>query len=65
MNIYDNIILGVIVVLILEMIGTQVLMHHQNSMPKSKVEDYYTILGIVLGLCILIGIICLVRLKVL
>lgn len=65
MNMYHNIILGVIVVLILEMIGTQVLMHHQNSMSKSKVENYYTILGIVLGLCILIGIICLVRLKVL
>ena len=65
MNMYHNIMLGVIVVLILDMIGTQVLMHHQNSMPKSKVEGYYTILGIVLGLCILIGIICLVRLKVL
>lgn len=65
MNIYDNIILGVIVVLILEMIGTQVLMNYQNSMPKSKVEGCYTILCIVLSLCILVGIICLVRLKVL
>ena len=65
MNMYHNIMLGVIVVLILDMIGTQLLMHYQNSMPKSKVEGYYTILGIVLGLCILIGIICLVRLKVL
>lgn len=65
MNMYHNIILGVIVVLILDILGTQVLMNHQNSMPKSKVENYYTILGIVLGLCILIGIICLVRLTVL
>ena len=36
MNMYHNIMLGVIVVLILDMIGTQLLMHHQNSMPKKQ-----------------------------